>query len=127
MKKRKNKERFKTQKSGIGKNQYKNIFSDNQQKNDLRKRILSRPERKGITGITKRWATNTLLVTALILLAIVIACTIFIVQYYKNYVENYVSGYANESVTTFFTPYVDASDEVFNQKAKDAKNNLIEV
>ena len=89
------------------------------QKNELRRRILSRPERKGITGITKRWATNTLLVTALILFVVVIACTIFIVQYYRNYVTTYVSGYANESVTTFFTPYLDASDEVFNQKAKE--------
>lgn len=92
---------------------------ENHQKNELRKKILSRPERKGITGITKRWATNTLLVTALILLVIVAACTLFIVQYYRNYVVTYVSGYANESVTTFFTPYLDASDDVFNQKAKE--------
>ncbi|MBR4286215.1 MAG: HAMP domain-containing histidine kinase [Clostridia bacterium] len=100
--------------------QYKRTKDDDTtQKNELRKRILSRPERKGITGITKRWATNTLLVTALILLVIVVACTLFIVQYYRNYVTSYVSGYANESVTTFFTPYLDASDEVFNQKAKE--------
>lgn len=100
--------------------QYKrDISDDSQQKNELRKRILNRPERKGITGITKRWATNTLLVTALILLVIVVACSLFVVQYYRNYVTNYVSGYANESVTTFFTPYLDASDEVFNQKAKE--------
>ena len=52
--------------------QYKrDISDDSQQKNELRKRILNRPERKGITGITKRWATNTLLVTALILFVIV--------------------------------------------------------
>ena len=106
-------------KKNVGKVQYKRTKSDDEQKSELRKRILSRPERKGITGITKRWATNTLLVTALILLVIVIACTLFIVQYYRNYVTNYVSGYANESVTTFFTPYLDASDDVFNQKAKE--------
>ena len=110
----------KNEKTVSNKVQYKrNISDDSQQKNELRKRILNRPERKGITGITKRWATNTLLVTALILLVIVVACSLFIVQYYRNYVTNYVSGYANESVTTFFTPYLDASDEVFNQKAKE--------
>ena len=72
-----------------------------------------------IKGITKRWATNTLLVTALVLLVLISVCVVFVVSYYRNYVTNYLSGYANESVTTFFSPYVDGSDEIFNQKAKE--------
>ncbi len=72
-----------------------------------------------IKGITKRWATNTLLITALILLVLLSVCVVFVVSYYRNYVTNYLSGYANESVTTFFSPYVGGSDEIFDQKAKE--------
>lgn len=85
-----------------------------------------------IKGITKRWATNTLLVTALILLVLVSVSIVFVISYYRNYVSTYLSGYANESVTTFFTPYVDGSEEIFNQKAKEfvdsfADKNRMEV
>ncbi len=72
-----------------------------------------------INGITKRWATNTLLITALILLVLAVVCTGFVVSYYRNYVTNYLSGYANESVTTFFSPYVNGSNEIFEQKSKE--------
>ncbi len=82
------------------------------------------PQKLVIKGITKRWATNTLLITALILLVIVTACIIFISEYYRNYVTSYLSGYANETVTTFFAPYIDGSDEVFNQKAKEYADNF---
>lgn len=72
-----------------------------------------------IKGITKRWATNTLLITALILFVLLSVCVVFVVSYYRNYVTDYLSGYANESVTTFFSPYVGGSDEIFDQKAKE--------
>ena len=72
-----------------------------------------------IKGITKRWATNTLLVTALVMLVLFAVCIVFIVSYYKNYVSSYLSSYANESVTTFFSPYVSGNDEIFNQKAQE--------
>lgn len=72
-----------------------------------------------IKGITKRWATNTLLVTALVLLVLFSACIVFIISYYRNYVTNYLLGFANENVTTFFSPYVGGSDEIFDQKAKE--------
>lgn len=72
-----------------------------------------------LKGITKRWATNTLLITALILLVLVAACVMFFTSYYRNYVVNYLSGYANETVITYFTPYVDGDDVVFSQKAKE--------
>lgn len=76
-------------------------------------------EKKVLKGITKRWATNTLLITALVLLVLISACFLFVVEYYRNYVVTYLSGYANDTVTTYFTPYVDGSDEVFAQKAKE--------
>ena len=72
-----------------------------------------------IKGITKRWATNTLLITALILLVLFSVCVLFVVGYYNNYVTDYLSGYANDNVTAFFTPYLGANDEVFTQKSKE--------
>ena len=85
----------------------------------IREKLRDTKGKPMITGITKRWATNTLLITALILLVIVTSCILFVVEYYRNYVTNYLSGYANETVTTFFMPYVDASDDIFEQKAKE--------
>ena len=79
---------------------------------DLRSNLL-------LKGITKRWATNTLLITALILLVLVAACVLFFTSYYRNYVVNYLSGYANETVITYFTPYVNGDETVFSQKAKE--------
>ncbi len=76
-------------------------------------------QRKLFRGITKRWATNTLLITAIILLVLVVASVIFVAQYYRNYVVSYLSDHANETVITFFTPYIDGSEEVFEQKAKE--------
>lgn len=76
-------------------------------------------DKLSIKGITKRWATNTLLVTAIILLLLVSISVMFVVGYYRNYVGNYLSGFANESVTTFFNPYLDGSLDTFNVKAKE--------
>lgn len=72
-----------------------------------------------IKGISKRWATNTLLITALILFVLLSVCAVFVISYYRNYVTDYLSGYANESVTTFFSPYVGGNEEIFDQKAKE--------
>ena len=85
----------------------------------IRQKLKDSKDKKIVTGITKRWATNTLLITALVLLVLVASCILFIVEYYRNYVTNYLSGYANETVTTYFTPYVDANDDIFEQKAKE--------
>ncbi len=85
----------------------------------VREKLKSSKKKKSITGITKRWATNTLLITALVLLVLVASSILFIVEYYRNYVTNYLSGYANETVATYFTPYVDANDDIFEQKAKE--------
>lgn len=106
--------------SGIKKvNIFKRKIDEETVGKEVKERLEFHREKKAITGITKRWATNTLLITALVLLVLVSACVLFIVQYYRNFVVNYVGGYANESVTTFFTPYVEASDDVFDEKAKE--------
>lgn len=86
---------------------------------EVKERLEFHHGKRVVTGITKRWATNTLLITALVLLVLVSACVLFVVQYYRNFVVNYVSDYANESVTTFFKPYVEANEDVFDEKAKE--------
>lgn len=83
-------------------------------------------DKKALKGITRRWATNTLLITALILLALVTTSILFVVQYYRSYVVSYISDYANESVTAFFMPYVDASGDVFEQKAKEFTDAFVD-
>lgn len=70
-----------------------------------------------IKGITLRWAKNTLLVTAVILLIMCVISVASVVGYYRNYVTTLLSGYANENVTNFFAPYLDSNDDTFEQKA----------
>ena len=115
--------------SKISVQEAKRLLAERQEKKESKKKPGVIPQKRGdgkkvFTGITKRWATNTLLITALILLAVVATSILFIVQYYRNYVVSYLSDYANEAVITFFTPYVDANDEVFEQKAKEFTDNF---
>ena len=115
--------------SKISVHEAKRLLLERQEKKETKKKQGSTPkknetERKFFKGITKRWATNTLLITALILLAVVAASILFIVQYYRSYVVSYLSDYANEAVVTFFTPYLGANDEVFEQKSKEFTDNF---
>ena len=109
--------------SKINVDEAKQLLKEHQVKNgkdkDASKGRKADKDKKIIKGITKRWATNTLLITALILLVLVATSILFIVQYYRNYVVSYLSDYANETVITYFTPYVDGNSEVFEQKAKE--------
>lgn len=109
--------------SKINVDEAKQLLKERQVKNskdkDAPKGRKADKDKKIIKGITKRWATNTLLITALILLVLVATSILFIVQYYRNYVVSYLSDYANETVITYFTPYVDGNSEVFEQKAKE--------
>ncbi len=97
----------------------KKLLKEREEKSSSGKKLFGIKDKKNLKGITRRWATNTLLITALILLVLVVVSILFVVQYYRNYVVSYISDYANETVTTFFTPYVDGSSEVFEQKAKE--------
>ncbi|MBQ5677931.1 MAG: hypothetical protein IIV47_03610, partial [Clostridia bacterium] len=93
----------------------KKLLKEREEKSSSGKKLFGIKDKKNLKGITRRWATNTLLITALILLVLVVVSILFVVQYYRNYVVSYISDYANETVTTFFTPYVDGSNEVFEQ------------
>ncbi len=75
-------------------------------------------------GITKRWATNTLLITALVLLVILAVSILAISGYYRNYASNYLLSFANESVTTFFLPYLDGTEEAFEEKSIEFVENF---
>lgn len=97
----------------------KNISDENIRVVSVRRKFRKDGDKKILTGITKRWATNTLLITALVLLVLVASGILFVVEYYRNYVTGYLSAYANETVTTYFTPYVDGGDDIFEQKAKE--------
>ena len=75
-------------------------------------------------GITKRWMTNTLLVTAVIL-AIILAIYVYAVaSYYRTYASNVLFSYANDSVTTFFSPYLDGTEEAFQEKSMEFVENF---
>lgn len=106
------------------------LLKERQAKDPAEKRFFKKKSddknKKALKGITKRWATNTLLITALVLLVLVAASILFVVQYYRNYIVSYISDYANESVTAFFMPYVDASDDVFEQKAKEFSDSFVD-
>ena len=77
-----------------------------------------------LRGITKRWVTNTLLVTAIILFLILAISVLAVSSYYKNYVTNVLYSYANDSVTTFFSPYLDGTDEAFDEKSMEFIENF---
>ena len=88
--------------------------------------------RMRLRGITGRWATNTLLVTAVILLVLITSAAVLIINYYRSSVATLLSGYANENVTTFFSPYVGATADTFTDKSKEfidsfADKGLMEV
>ena len=75
-------------------------------------------------GITKRWMTNTLLVTAIIL-AIILSISVYAVaSYYRTYASNVLYSYANDSVTTFFSPYLDGTEESFQEKSMEFVENF---
>ena len=75
-------------------------------------------------GITKRWITSTLLVTAIILFIILAVCIFAVAGYYNSYASNSLYSYANDSVITFFSPYLDGTDEAFQEKSMEFVENF---
>ena len=75
-------------------------------------------------GITKRWITSTLLVTAIVLFIILAVCIFAVAGYYNSYVSNTLYSYANDSVITFFSPYLDGTDEAFQEKSMEFVENF---
>lgn len=77
-----------------------------------------------LKGITRRWVTNTLLVTALIFLVVCAVSVIVVTGYYRNYVSSMLSGYATENVTTFFSPYIGSQGDTFDVKSREFVENF---
>ena len=75
-------------------------------------------------GITKRWITSTLLVTGIVLFIILAICVLAVSSYYRGYASNVLYSYANDSVTTFFSPYLDGTDEAFLEKSMEFVENF---
>lgn len=75
-------------------------------------------------GITKRWVTSTLLVTGIVLFIILAICVLAVSSYYRGYASNVLYSYANDSVTTFFSPYLDGTDEAFLEKSMEFVENF---
>ena len=75
-------------------------------------------------GITKRWITSTLLVTAIVLFIILAVCIFAVAGYYNSYASNTLYSYANDSVITFFSPYLDGTDEAFQEKSMEFVENF---
>ena len=75
-------------------------------------------------GITKRWITSTLLVTAIVLFIILAVCIFAVAGYYNSYASNSLYSYANDSVITFFSPYLDGTDEAFQEKSMEFVENF---
>lgn len=90
----------------------------------IRKRFENLKSFLQLRGITKRWVTSTLLVTAIILLIILAVCIFAVASYYRNYASNVLYSYANDSVTTFFSPYLDGTDEAFQEKSLEFVENF---
>lgn len=75
-------------------------------------------------GITKRWMTNTLLITAIIL-AILFGVAVFAISsYYRSYASNILYSYANDSVITFFSPYLDGTEDAFQERSMEFIENF---
>ena len=72
------------------------------------------------SGITKRWILTTLLVITVILIAIAAVVTFSVREYYYNSVRAKLQSMGqSSSVSTFFGGYIDASDSVFAERARE--------
>ncbi len=71
-------------------------------------------------GITRRWIRNTLSVISVLVLVIVVAASVTLKQYYYRMAENTIDSKVQQtSVRTFFKNYVDSSDQVFEEGARE--------
>lgn len=66
-----------------------------------------------LRGISRRWILNSLTVTALFFLFLAAIILSLTRAYYNNYVSNFLISNANDSVTAFFAPYLNGTDESF--------------
>ena len=72
------------------------------------------------SGITRRWILNTLSIIVLILVIVAVSASVSIKQYYYTIAENTIdSKVQRTAVQTFFKNYVDSSDSVFEEGARE--------
>lgn len=70
-------------------------------------------------GITKRWIVNTLSVICIILAVVSAVIIVSVRRYYYNYAQSALTSNINDSLTSYFSPYINASEESYRSKAKE--------
>ncbi|NMP36630.1 MAG: HAMP domain-containing histidine kinase [Clostridiales bacterium] len=73
----------------------------------------------GSSGITKRWVWTTLAVIVVLLLVVVSSVFYGFSSYYYEYVRMTLESRASSSVTDYFSPYINGTDDTFKACAKD--------
>lgn len=72
------------------------------------------------SGITRRWVLSTLSIIVLILVIVSVAASLSIKEYYYTLAENTIdSKIQKTAVQSFFKNYVDSSDSVFEEGARE--------
>lgn len=76
-------------------------------------------------GITRRWVINTLSVIALILVVVNISAGVSMKRYYYQMAENTIDSKVQKpAVEAFFKPYIDSTDEMFQEGAREFVENF---
>lgn len=76
-------------------------------------------------GITRRWILNTLSVIILILAVVNVSASLSIKEYYYTIAENTIDSKVQKSaVQSFFKSYVDSTDYMFEEGARDFIENF---
>lgn len=76
-------------------------------------------------GITRRWILNTLSVIILILAVVNVSASVSIKEYYYAMAESTIDAKVQKSaVQTFFKNYVDSTDYMFEEGARDFVENF---
>jgi len=77
-----------------------------------------------LSGITKRWALNTLLVVVIILLIFTCILMLMLRSYYYETVSVKLSSQYSDSVANFFSVYTGGTDERFETGAREFVENF---
>ena len=80
------------------------------------------------SGITKRWILTTLLIITIILLAVAAIATVSIREYYYNSARSKLQALGqSNAVSVYFAGYIDASSNVFSQRAREYVYNFNDI
>ena len=81
-------------------------------------------KRKPMSGITRRWFSNTLLLIFVILIAFVILFFVLMKNYYISAIDLKLSARYSNSVADFFAPYLGSTKEKFETGAREFVANF---